>query len=462
MRKLFLLFYLIPALLKAQVTIQINSVSQNTPANATIFIAGSFNNWNAADSNFIMRKTGNIYKIILPASNGTAQFKFTRGSWSSVEGTSNGTFIPNRSFVYSPNAVINCDIAGWEDLKTGGGSGSTANENVKILSLNFFMPQLNRTRKIWIYLPSDYQSSTKSYPVLYMHDGQNVFDVTTSFSGEWGVDEALTAREKLGLSTAIVVAIDNGGSKRLDEYSPFVNPQYGGGEGEAYTDFIVQTLKPFIDSAYRTKPEFSFTGIAGSSMGGLISMYAALKYPMVFGKVGIFSPAFWFSDSLLNVIKNADLNKGMKVYFVSGANESKDMVPDMRLYDSLLIAKGLDSSSRYLSVKTDGAHSEWFWKREFPAAFNFLFPPLLNGLDDLEDDASIKVYPNPASQFLVVKSPIEMDSLYIIHSNGNQLSKKDVLAKETKLDTSSLANGSYILLIYANKKAHFKKFTVLH
>ena len=462
MRKLFHFFLLIPTLLQAQVTIQINSVSQNTPANANIFIAGTFNNWNAADSNFMMTKLGSIYKITLPASNGTAQFKFTRGSWASVEGTSNGSFIPNRSFVYSTNAIVNCEIAGWEDLKTGGNTGSTANENVKVLSQSFFMPQLNRSRKVWIYLPSDYQSSSKSYPVLYMHDGQNVFDVLTSFSGEWGVDETLTSREKLGLSTAIVVALDKGGSKRLDEYSPFVNPQYGGGEGEAYCDFIVQTLKPFIDSAYRTKPEFSFTGIAGSSMGGLISLFAASRYPNTFGKVGVFSPAFWFSDSLIEVVKNSNLNKGMKVYFVSGANESKDMVPDMKMYDSLLISKGLDSSARFLIVKNDGAHSEWFWKREFPAAFNFLFPPLLNGLDDIEDDIQIKLFPNPASHILSVNSPYNMDSIYLIHSNGSQVSKKEILAKETKLDISTMPNGNYVLIIFSDKKSYFKKFTVLH
>jgi metallo-beta-lactamase class B len=463
MRKLFLLFYFLPIFLKAQVTIQINSTSANTPANDPIFAAGTFNNWNPGDSAFLMKKIGGIYLLDLPASIGTAKFKFTRGSWSKVEGNSVGAFIPDRSFTYSINGVVNCDVLGWEDFKTSGvDTGSTALKNVKIISNSFYIPQLNRNRKIWIYLPSDYDNSTKSYPVLYMQDGQNVFEKLTSFSGEWGVDESLSTREKLGLSSAIVVAIDNGGARRLDEYSPYKNTQYGGGEGEYYIDFIAQTLKPFIDSAYRTKPEFISTGIAGSSMGGLISMYAALKYPMIFGKVGIFSPAFWFSDSLFNFIKNADLNKGMKVYFVSGSAESKEMVPDMKRMDSLLLSKGLDSSSRYLTIKSDGAHSEWFWKREFPACFNYLYPTVPNGLSDISENLQIKLYPNPASQFINIKTPFEMDSLYIFNSSGVSLMQKELLQKEARLDISAFVNGNYILAIFTNNMVQYKKFSILH
>jgi predicted alpha/beta superfamily hydrolase len=115
-----------------------------------------------------------------------------------------------------------------------------------------------------------------------MHDGQNVFDEATSAYGEWGVDEAL---DTLGTryKEIMVVAIDNSGDKRINEYSPYDMEKYGKGEGDQYVDFLVQTLKPYIDKHYRTKKDEKNTFIAGSSMGGLISFYAILKYPKVFG-----------------------------------------------------------------------------------------------------------------------------------------------------------------------------------
>ena len=182
--------------------------------------------------------------------------------------------------------------------------------NVKLLSNNFYMPQLNKNRRIWIYLPNDYETNTnKRYPVLYMHDGQNCFDKTTAFAGEWGIDETLNYKEKNGDKGCIVVAIDNGGASRLDEYSPYVNSQYGGGKGDDYLDFLALTLKPFIDSAYRTFPDKNNTAMAGSSMGGLITMYALFKYPNIYGKAGIFSPAFWFSNQLYTYVLNKKSKK---------------------------------------------------------------------------------------------------------------------------------------------------------
>jgi metallo-beta-lactamase class B len=172
------------------------------------------------------------------------------------------------------------------------------------------------------------------------------------------------------------------------------------------------------------------------------------------------SPAFWFTDSLYTFVKNAPLNKGLKVYYVSGANESRDMVPDMKRMDSLLIAKGLDSSSRFLIVKADGAHSEWFWKREFNAAFNFLYPPLLNGIDELIESSNIKVFPNPAIHQFQIKTLLEIDSFMLINSIGNIVYKRDKPEKEPKVDESGLANGNYVLAVFSDKKVFYKKFSV--
>ena len=174
----------------------------------------------------------------------------------------------------------------------------TASFNVKVMDTAFFMPQLNRTRRIWIYLPPSYRATKIYYPVLYMHDGQNLFDNATSYSGEWGIDEYLDSIFTLGKKEVIVVGIDNGLSKRMNEYNPYSFRQYGKGEGDEYVDFLVKNLKPFIDKHYRTLPGKKDTYIAGSSMGGLISLYAVLKYPAVFGGAGIFSSRL--SDSTRN------------------------------------------------------------------------------------------------------------------------------------------------------------------
>ncbi|HRO72156.1 MAG TPA: alpha/beta hydrolase-fold protein, partial [Saprospiraceae bacterium] len=173
--------------------------------------------------------------------------------------------IPNRKFTYNGTpSTIDLTISGWEGSSN---VNSTASDQVSILTDSFYIPQLNRYRRIWLYLAKNYTTSTLSFPVLYMHDGQNLFDKKTSFAGEWQVDEALDSLDKSGYNVAIVVGIDNDGGKRLDEYSPWLNSKYGGGEGDKYIDFIAQTLKPYIDRNYRTIPDADHTGIMGSSMG---------------------------------------------------------------------------------------------------------------------------------------------------------------------------------------------------
>src|SRR5205085_11725242 len=127
--------------------------------------------------------------------------------------------------------IFNLTVLSWEDI-SGSGPSSTAAANVQVLNTSFFMPQLNRSRKIWLYLPPDYYTTSKTYPVLYMEDGQNLFDNATSFSGEWQIDETLNTLHSQGNYGAIVVGIDNGGGERLNEYSPWVNATYGGGQGD--------------------------------------------------------------------------------------------------------------------------------------------------------------------------------------------------------------------------------------
>jgi hypothetical protein len=264
------------------------TVPASTPDSAEVYIAGEFNGWQPGMPAYrLEREPGGTRSIRLQTTiRGSVEFKFTLGSWETVEQSAAGADIPNRQ-IDVPDEGAYLHEATVEAWKTGG-TGHTATQSVSILDEEFDMPQLNRRRRVWLYLPPDYATSgTRRYPVLYMHDGQNVFDAATSFVGEWGVDETLDSLHAAGELSLIVVAVDHGGDERFDEYNPWTHPEHGGGRGDEYVDFLVETLKPYIDAHYRTRPDRLNTGVAGSSMGGLISFYAMMKYPDVFGRAGV-------------------------------------------------------------------------------------------------------------------------------------------------------------------------------
>ena len=357
------------------------AVPSSTPDNADVYIAGTFNGWNPGMPAYrLHRQPDGSYTIELPATvRGPIEFKFTLGSWERVETTSSGTDVPNRRFtVPEDGGEWSGAVAGWKEGETAEREHTTT-ASVSILDGAFAMPQLERSRRVWLYLPPDYSTSTDArYPVLYMHDGQNVFDAATSYVGEWGVDETLDSLHAAGELSLIVVAVDHGGTRRFDEYSPWHNPQYGGGEGDEYVDFLVETLKPYIDANYRTLPDRETTGIAGSSMGGLISFYAALKYPEVFSRAGVFSPAFWVVEQevMAWARANLDADGDQRLYFVSGALEGQGdaYVRNQEQMVDTLAAAGLVEGADYAAyVRADGEHSEWFWRREFPEAVRWLF-----------------------------------------------------------------------------------------
>jgi predicted alpha/beta superfamily hydrolase len=245
---------------------------------------------------------------------------------------------------------------------------STASRNVHIVDTAFFIPQLDRYRRIWIYLPPSYSQTRKKYPVLYMQDGQNIFDNATSFSGEWGVDEAIDSMSAQ-YGEMIVVGIDNGGQKRMSEYSPF-DTKYGKAEGDAYVDFLVQTLRPYINKHYRTRKCGKHNFIAGSSMGALISYYALLKYPRKFGGAGIFSPSFWIAPSLKEVDGSKAKKIKGKVYFFAGMQESETMVPDMlQIFEQL---RKYSKAEMKTVIRAEGKHNEATWRAEFPGFYNYI------------------------------------------------------------------------------------------
>ena len=211
-----------------------------------------------------------------------------------------------------------------------------------------------------------------------MHDGQNVFDDATSFSGEWGVDEAI---DTLGLKykECIVVGIDNGGNERLSEYSAY-DFQWQTGQnsfttivsaGNKYVDFLDKTLKPYIDKKYRTLKSKENTFTAGSSMGGLISMHAVLKYPKVFGGAGVFSPAFWTNPKVFDDMKVKGRKVKSKIYFYAGDEEAESMVPlTIKAFNEM---HKVSKSRMAMVVRSGGKHNESRWRIEFPLFYEWLF-----------------------------------------------------------------------------------------
>jgi predicted alpha/beta superfamily hydrolase len=235
-------------------------------------------------------------------------------------------------------------------------------------------PQRGNDRDIVVYLPASHDTGERRYPVLYMHDGQNLFDPQTSYAGEWGVDDTLAGLSDEGLE-AIVVGIPNMNDQRLTEYSPFPDARLGGGDGDAYLSFITDTLKPLIDADFRTRPGREQTGIIGSSMGGLISLYAFFDRPDVFGFAGVMSPSLWFGQgAIFRYLEAAPFVPG-RLDLDIGTREGPNMVRNVQLLRDVLLAKGyrLDDSLRY--VEDEGAeHNEAAWRGRLRDELLFLLP----------------------------------------------------------------------------------------
>ncbi|MFY9242339.1 MAG: alpha/beta hydrolase-fold protein [Polaribacter sp.] len=251
---------------------------------------------------------------------------------------------------------------------------STKAANVSILEKEFIIDGLNDiSHKAWLYLPPNYNDSEDSYPVIYMHDAQNLFDDATSYAGEWQIDETLNELYKTTGKSFIVVGVENGGEKRIEEYTPWKHEKYGGGKGAIYINFLVNELKPFIDKTYRTKTAAEHTAIIGSSLGGLISFYGGLKNPEVFGKVGALSTSFWFSDKVNDFAKENGNQQNSKIYFLVGEKEGDTMVPDTENMAKLLVDSGFPDKNIKTKIVADGIHSESFWKTEFLEVITFLY-----------------------------------------------------------------------------------------
>ncbi|MCI0437248.1 MAG: alpha/beta hydrolase [Gemmatimonadetes bacterium] len=262
----------------------------------------------------------------------------------------------------------------WLDYGTVHGSRHTVRGTVKVLR-EVPSPQLDNRRDLLVYLPPDYETSDQRYPVVYMHDGQNLFDHATSFSGEWAVDKTMDEASRDGLGV-IIVGIPNMGAERIDEYSPFADERMGGGRGDTYIAFITDTLKPLIDRSFRTHPGVRHTGVAGSSMGGLISLHALLTRPDVFGFAAAMSPSLWFARrAIFDRVAAISAAVG-RLYLDVGTAEHPGAVADVRRLRRMLRRAGYRRANLRFVIDRGGRHHESAWGRRLRAALEFLLEPL--------------------------------------------------------------------------------------
>ncbi len=366
-----LLFLLTGMVSEAQFTVNFKLGKYPLPhAGDSIFIAGSFNNWNPGNIAYSLTSSSEkSSSFFVKLDTGSYEYKATRGSWNTVECLNYGINIDNHGFeVYSDTTIV-LDIEAWKDDFASMINKHTASANVQVMDSMFFMPQLNRNRRIWIYLPEGYTKTKKRYPVLYMHDGQALFDAATAAFGEWGIDECLDSLISKGKPASIVVGIENG-PRRMNEYNPYEFRDHGKGEADAYLAFLTETLKPFIDKHYRTLTGKENNIIAGSSMGGLVSYYAMLKHPDIFGKAGIFSPSFWTAPQIKKMTDSIAGKITGRFFFYMGEKEGDAFIKDMVEIQHVL---GSGSSALIYSViDPQGRHNENAWRKWFPEFYTWI------------------------------------------------------------------------------------------
>jgi len=261
----------------------------------------------------------------------------------------------------------------WRDYPLAG--TGQAREIRLLLAPGVRSEQLRNTRDLVVALPPGYDAESLRYPVVYLHDGQNLFDPATSFVGDWGLVATLNA---LGAQDVkpIVVGIPNRGRRRRSEYSPFRDLIHGGGSGDRYLAFIVETVKPLVDASFRTRPERAHTVIGGSSLGGLISLYALYRHAGIFGAASVQSPALWWARRAIFRFlarQRTQPPAPTRIHLDVGTEEGAETLADARRLRDFLLDAGYAPGSELSYVEEIGAgHHEAAWGRRLRAALPFL------------------------------------------------------------------------------------------
>ncbi|MET0406338.1 MAG: alpha/beta hydrolase-fold protein, partial [Cystobacter sp.] len=343
-----------------------------------------FGDWNAAGVK-LYKAMDSLYAVSLPFQPGTfLEFKATRGTWATEEKGMMGLPLEeNHGFTTGDEYEhVPFTVEWWADF----GTMPPPQVRTGDIRYHFSVEPKDKTlkaRDVVVWLPPGYEQDTsRRYPVLYMHDGQNLMDATTAaFSVEWNVDETADRLVKANeVEPLIIVGIDNT-EDRIAEYTPvpFGDKYPDAGRADAYGRFLVEELKPFIDATYRTRTDAASTGLAGSSLGGLVSLYLGLRYPDTFNRLGVISPSVWWADR--DIIDRVEKLQGplpLRIWEDIGTNEgdgpeAETEADARRLYEALR-AKGWDDSHLKYTVVPGGRHNEKAWSRRFADVLRFLYP----------------------------------------------------------------------------------------
>jgi predicted alpha/beta superfamily hydrolase len=360
-----------------QLTVHLHSISDRNTDERPVYLSGNFNDWNPADEQYRMdADEDDLHHYSLSFNEleelpDTLEYKFTRGGWENAELDNYGNEIMNHT-ISKYSGCVSDTVPHWKQ------DGIAFNESyrpvINIINEHFRIPQLIKTRRIAALLPHDYYHTNERYPVLYLQDGQNLFDDHAPF-GSWELDTRLAFMAEHGLGKFIVIAIDHAEEERLAEFTPSLpTSRLGSGDGKKYARFLAETLKPYIDTHFRTRPEREFTGIGGSSMGGLISIYAAKQHPEIYSRLLLFSPSFWVTPRLPNRFVDEATSFSGKIYTYGGGDETEQLVGRLtEFHEKLIKASQTQALESRLSINPLGKHTESEWSREFPVAASWLF-----------------------------------------------------------------------------------------
>jgi len=357
-----------------------------TPADGGLWISGDraeLGSWSGAGLALARTPSGLwIGTVRLPAA-ATVEFKVTRGDWNRVEKDARGGEIANRRWTVAGDDTVRVEVAAWRDL-----SGPPAPVRAHTLTGDVrvhaaFPSSYVPARDVLVWLPPGYEAdTTRRYPVVYFHDGQNVFDGATSFipGSEWGADEAADAAVRAGrLPPCILVAVGNS-PRRIDEYTAVADARHGGGHLDAYGRFLTGELVPFVDRTYRTLRDPAHTALVGSSLGALASLDLALQHPGRFGLVGCVSPAAWWADTAIVRSVRAARGHPRRVWLdigtaeeTAGADGSRPWVDQARALRDALEACGMRAGGdlHYEEIE-GGRHNEAAWAARVGRIMEFL------------------------------------------------------------------------------------------
>lgn len=349
-----------------------------------VYLIGSLNNWQEEGIFLgnIPDDPGGLNVVLKDVPEGLLEFRLTRGGWPTVSCSTDGALASPFTFEIKGNSSLEVTVTAWSDDF----SSLTAIEHVHYLSEAFFFPELNAFRKVWIYLPKSYvYANSKRYPVLYMHDGQHLFDGATAVGRKGPVALQVDKVINHSVNEAIVVAIAHGGEEadRLHDY--IVQPVQGMPvpAGRQYLSDIIHTLKPFVDKHYRTMPDRKYTAMAGSSLGGLLSLYAGLMHPQYFACLGVFSPSLWLDDKQVNTFIDTlqateqALQQKQNYYLYGGGLENRkikdraalEMDKDIAQIGGIL--SGDLQAKVAIAINPVGKHGALYWQQAFPAFYEW-------------------------------------------------------------------------------------------